>query len=275
VNAIADSTWREAFALASVFAGIGTALHGVELIVMRHELATSGLLSWTVRRASHPLLVRSAAASWIDCVLGTRAFFVLVAVQLTASLAMIGWSSDPQLWALACVVTIQVVYNFRNRPALIGADQMQVIVLAACLLQALFPDAMATYVCAAFVFMQLMLAYLTSGLAKAVSPIWREGTAIRQIARSESLGLRGLHRCIVRYPALAPMLCWTTIVFEVAFPWLMLGGTQTALVFFVSGVMFHLAVATIMGLDAFLWPYIAAYPIAYRCSAVFDRVWLG
>jgi hypothetical protein len=273
VTAIADSTWREAFALASLLAGVGTLLNGIELIIIRRELAPGGLLSWTDHRPSHPNLRRSTAARWIDRMLAPRAFFVLVAIQLSGSLAILARPSDPPVWALTCVLTIQMLYNVRNRTALIGADQMHVIVLAGCLIQALFPDSFATYASAVFVTAQLFLAYVTSGVAKAVSPTWRDGTAIRQIARSEAVGLRSLHGVIGRYPVLAPVLCWAAIAFEVAFPWLMFGGTYAALVFFVSGVMFHLTIATVMGLDLFLWAYVAAYPIAFRCSAVFDRVW--
>ena len=53
------------------------------------------------------------------------------------------------------------------------------------------------------------------------------------------------------------------------------GGTSAATVFLLTGVLFHIGVAIVMGLDEFFWAYAAASPIALRCSMAFDRFWFG
>jgi hypothetical protein len=266
---IGHLTWSDAFALAAAVAGIGSLLHGVELVAIRQELAVGGLLSWNVLRTSHPALLRSPLAQFADRLLAPPAFLLLIAVQIVGSLLIVARPSDPPIWALASVIAIRSLCNFRNSPAIMGADQMQVIVLVACLVYAVAPEPMLAYACGWFVCLQLVLAYVTAGVAKVVSPAWRSGTAVTQIVRSRTVGLQRAYEYTRRFPALALVLAWATIAFEIGCPWLVFGGSSAAAVFLATGVLFHIGVAIVMGLDEFFWAYVAAYPIALRCSMVF------
>ena len=266
-------SWNDAFAMAAVVAAVGSLLHAIELVVIRRELAAGGFLNWTVLRNAHPALLRSTLAPWADGMFTPPGFFGLVWLQIVASLAIIVSPSGPPVWALGSVLATRILCNVRNAPAMIGADQMHVVVLAACFLQALVPIPDVAVVCGWFVCLQLLLAYVTSGVAKAVSPLWRGGIALRQITRSRAVGLKVAFEWASRFPALAITVCWATIVFEIAFPWLIVGGPSSATVFLAAGLLFHVGIAVVMGLEAFFWPYVAAYPLAYRCSMMMDALW--
>ena len=114
-------TWSDAFALAAAVAGIGSLLHSMELIAIRQELAAGGLLSWSVLRRSHPALLRSPLAQFADRLLAPPAFLLLIAAQIAGSLLLVARPSGPPIWALATVVAIRSLCNFRNSPAIMGA----------------------------------------------------------------------------------------------------------------------------------------------------------
>jgi hypothetical protein len=55
------------------------------------------------------------------------------------------------------------------------------------------------------------------------------------------------------------------IVFECTFPLAILS-PRLALVFFGAGIAFHVGIAAVMGLNNFVWPFIATYPAVYIAS---------
>ena len=266
-------SWSQAFALSTALAGAGSLLHSLELIAIRREFGAGGLLDWDVLRASHPALLRSGFARWADQLFSPRAVLMLNLALAGGSILLIARPSTPPVVALCVVVGVRTLFNFRNSAAIIGADQLQVLVLAACLCSLLVPQSGVAEACGWFVCLQLILSYVTAGVSKLVTPVWQRGSAIADIVRSRSTGLELAYACTRRCPALASLMCWATIVFEIAFPWLVFGGSSACAVFLVTGVLFHVGVATIMGLDEFLWAYLATYPIALRCSIDVERLW--
>ena len=268
-------SWSQAFALSAVLAGMGCVLHSLQLIALRREFGAGGLLDWGVLRTSHPGLLRSGFARWTDPLFSPPAVLLLSLAQAGGSIVIVSRPSDPPVWALCVVVGVRNLFNFRNSPAIIGADQMQVLVLAACLLYFLVPESGVAQACGWFVCLQMIVAYVTAGVSKLVTPAWRRGSAITDILRSRNTGLALAYAYVRRFPVLASLMCWATIVVEIAFPWLVFGGPSACVVFLATGVLFHVGVAIIMGFDEFLWAYLATYPIALRCSIEVARLWWG
>jgi hypothetical protein len=266
-----DLSWPRAFAFSLTLACIGSALHGVELLSLRREFNAGGWLCWRVLRTSHPRLLRSPAARIVDWWLSPPALWLLVGVLVAAAVVVIAAAGAPPLWALCAVVVIRGVLNFRNTPALIGADQMQVSVLVPCLLYALAPLPAIAQACGWFIALQLVVAYVTAGIAKLASPDWRNGRAVAAIVRCRSTGLRQAFTYIQRFPATARAACWATMLFEVAGPLLLVAGAHAGMGFVVIGTAFHVGIAIVMGFDEFLWAYLAAYPVTLRCVLDLER----
>jgi len=268
-----ELSWPQAFTWSLTLACIGSALHGLELMALRREFAPGGLLSWGVLRTSHPRLVRSSAAGLLDWWLSPPALWLLVGAQVTAAVVVIADAAVPPLWALGAVVAIRGVLNFRNAPALIGADQMQMSVLVACLFYVLEPLPAVAEACGWFIGLQLVVAYVTAGVSKLASPDWRSGRALVAVVRCRSTGLQPAFTCLQRFPATARAACWATILFETAGPLLLAAGTNAGTAFVVAGTAFHAGIALVMGFDEFLWAYVAAYPVTLRCALGLER-WL-
>lgn len=266
-------TWDLAFQLAGLLSAIGTIQHSLELLSIHREFQTDGVFSWRVLRLDHPRVVRSTHGRVIEWWLSPPAYSFVIVCQLLGALAIVSRPLNPFPWALAIVLAGRIVFNFRNSRTLIGADQMQIIVLAACLLQVLVPTRAVTQACAWFVALQLVLSYVTSGAWKLATPSWRRGTALRDIVRTRTMGNPWAYALLKRRPGLSPALCWATIVFECAFPWLLFGGPLTCAILLVAGLVFHVAVAAVMGLEEFVWAFLAAYPLALRCSIQMQAFW--
>lgn len=107
----------------------------------------------------------------------------------------------------------------------------------------------------AYIAIQTLLSYFAAGLAKLRSPQWRRGQALglfmKRPARREDL-----------------FISWVVILFECLFP-LVLFSPALSLVFMGIGVVFHLAIARLLGLNRFFFAWLAAYPAVYWASLHF------
>jgi len=107
---------------------------------------------------------------------------------------------------------------------------------------------------------QCCLAYTAAGLAKLVSPIWRGGQAVPAILSTQSYGLPAIARFLKSRRRLSLILTWVVIIAESAFLLVLVIPWPWNLVFLIWGVAFHLSTAMIMGLNSFLWTFLATYP---------------
>jgi hypothetical protein len=108
-----------------------------------------------------------------------------------------------------------------------------------------------------FIACQFILAYLTSGIAKLISPEWRSGQALEGIFGSVGYGVDWLARGMTWRP-LALLGCWAVIVLEASGPLVGVTGEIQLLVFAAGALAFHIATAWVMGLNLFFWSFAAA-----------------
>lgn len=116
-----------------------------------------------------------------------------------------------------------------------------------------------------FVAAQLVLSYLTAGIAKLISPIWRSGQAVGLIMRTKTYGTPWLSRTVKQLHLSGP-LSWATILFEVVGPLSVLAGPKPTLLFLAAGMLFHISIAIAMGLNTFVWAFTATFPAVYYAS---------
>jgi hypothetical protein len=149
-----------------------------------------------------------------------------------------------------------------------GAEQMALIVLAAVGL-AIFPWPSSGRMAAAttFIAAQLILSYVTGGVAKLVSSTWRDGSALPAILSTYSHGDPVAAQLLHKDIRLAQLACWTIISFECLFPFLVFGPSWLAALALVCGLGFHVACAVLMGLNSFLWTFPATYPCVLAAVA--------
>jgi hypothetical protein len=166
--------------------------------------------------------------------------------------------------SLAVVVVCTALTRLRRVVASDGAEQLAILTLfATCV--ALFPGNQSGVMELAVWFIggQTILSYVTSGVAKASSPIWRRGEAVSLIMGSESHGEPWMAALLDAHPALARLATRSVVVFECLFPVVLYAPPEVVLVVLALGFVFHLACAISMGLNTFL----LAFPGSYFCVA--------
>lgn len=111
-----------------------------------------------------------------------------------------------------------------------------------------------------FIGAQACLAYTAAGVAKLVSPVWRGGHAIPGVVATRTYGLRPLSTLVRSIPGLALILCWGTIAFESSFVLAPFLPSVLLLGLLATAAAFHVGTALVMGLNGFLWAFVATYP---------------
>jgi len=111
-----------------------------------------------------------------------------------------------------------------------------------------------------FIAAQAALSYLTAGVAKARSAVWRSGRAIPLIVDTDTYGWPWVAGMLAGRPALARSACWTVIVFECLFAGALVAPEPVRLAALAVGLAFHLGCALVMGLNTFVWAFAATYP---------------
>jgi hypothetical protein len=161
---------------------------------------------------------------------------------------------------LFLILVIRLLSALRNPYSLDGADQMQVIILASLTFFSLSSDPLVKRCCICFICFQALLCYLTAGVVKVRSSIWRSGTAISNILQISRFRNEAFAQILRKRPLLSKCLCWSVIMFDCLFPLFVFTGVRTCLFILGAGILFHLAIAFVMGLHSFFWSFIATYP---------------
>jgi hypothetical protein len=226
------------------------------LAFRRKAFAEGTLFDWAVYRLhSFGLLpiVGGIGSPWV--------FEFATLVRALAAVALI--VSPLSTIALAALFILSVMANLRHQHGRDGADEMALVLCVGLLGYSVLhrDEGLGPLLGPYFITAQVCLCYLISGIAKITSPEWVNGSAVRYIFGTKVYGTPQLTKLVgARIPGL--ILCWPVIGWETLFP-LSLLTPQTAAVFLVLGVMFHLGTACIMGLNSFLLVFLSTYPIVF------------
>jgi hypothetical protein len=147
-----------------------------------------------------------------------------------------------------------------------GADQMYIVILSGITLAGIFPkNDIGQLVSLGFIAAQLTLSYVVAGIAKAFGVSWWNGDGIRGILSTYGYGYPVLSQFLESNRWIALLIGWSVIIFESTFwvAWLL--PPSGAAIYLLVGAMFHLGVGISMGLNNFLFAFLASYPIAWYC----------
>jgi hypothetical protein len=161
----------------------------------------------------------------------------------------------------------------RNQLGLDGSDQMLLVVCSGLTVALLVPERASQAIALDYIAAQLLLSYAVAGIAKAASPTWRSGRALPGILSTIGYGIPRLGKLLDENPQLARILCWSVILFECTAPLLILVGTPGAIVVVAAGILFHLSISYIMGLNIFPWSFGAAYPALLWLAHSIGTLW--
>lgn len=117
-----------------------------------------------------------------------------------------------------------------------------------------------------FIAMQSSLSYATAAIAKIVSPVWRNGAALRQIFNTKTFGSRRIASVLRDVPQFAWAACWLVILVELLIACSILFPPPATAALLALGLAFHLANAILLSLNTFPWTWAATYPAMFFCS---------
>ena len=133
------------------------------------------------------------------------------------------------------------------------------------------PDPKAREACLWFIALQSAFSYGIAGSAKAISPVWRDGTGVRDIFRTHIFGQKTVFEVLRDRPKLARLLGATTIAGEMLFPLVLVAPKRAAQGLLLVGGGFHVGNAFVMGLNRFVWAFIGTYPAVAYCSRALGK----
>jgi hypothetical protein len=258
-----------AYALIVIVAATGVFIASVELLTLKTEFEDGGLFSWEVLRTASRATLRVGTARPTQLI--ARRFFVpaVTGARAAAALVLIVFGPNHAL-GTACVfavVATGIVMYWRAPVGLDGADQMSLITFVALAVYQLFPaDVHVAQASLWFIAFQGCLSYCVAGIAKVMSPVWRSGEAVRRILGTRTYGSRTSASFVRRHDRVCVALSWLLMLFECSFPLALAFGETGVAIFAVLGVLFHVANAVIMGLNTFLWAFVATYPAILYCA---------
>ncbi len=232
----------------------------LELAVARRELAPGGFLDWTLIGVLNPR-ARTRAGSFIRKTfrrIEPRLFIWILFVAAAVALLLLAWPSVAPLIAIAWIM--QIVIMKRYHLTFDGSDHMTVVVLLACLLGRVEPDPLAARAAVTFLAAEVTLAYLAAGLYKATSSYWQSGHAIAMVVQTRMFGQAAAARLIRHHPVIGRAATYSVFCWESLFVCFLVAPPPVILTILVLGIGFHLGCSVIMGLNRFIFVFVASYP---------------
>ncbi len=248
-------------------AAIPTAIAALELLQVRASWADGGAWGWSILRRE-----LDGAPRWLmvlcDRTLGAAGFTAVLAVQV-ASAVVLPWVDSP--WPAATAWACALLCAFRFRGSYNGgSDSMLLVVLGGLALARGDRAGVLETVGLAYIAAQLVLSYFVAGAAKLSQPSWRSGAAVHQLLSLPQYPVPNCARRWLGTDAAVRLCAWGVIGFECLFP-LALVSDYAAIVLTAIAIGFHVVNVVVLGLNRFLWTWLAAYPaLAYVRLVLID-----
>lgn len=248
----------------------GALIASLEMITVRREFGEHGVFS----RAGIMSLYRYDEKSGFKFV--DKLAIATLGISIVSYITLILQGPFQPLGVIA-IMTAFLCRNIILWRRLIGGDgaeQITTLTLAATLLAVVpEPSPQRINLAVSFIGAQLILSYVTAGITKFSSPVWRRGDVLCRIMDTETYGQPWIVAVLRRFPRVATMLSWLVILFQCSFLLLLAGPSWMAFGALALGLGFHLAVAVTMGINNFLWAFPATYPCVVVLGAWISPFW--
>lgn len=184
-----------------------------------------------------------------------RFFFAL---RAGAALWLMSGFAPPAAAALLFILGILGLQKF-DGPYNGGSDRMGLLILWTLLVGELASPVLLREAAFGYLALQLTLSYFLAGAVKLRDPEWRDGRALTRIFRDSIYPVSESLRGWAERPARMRALGGAMLAFELLFP-LCLLHPATLKAGLAVAFVFHVGNALILGLNRFVWVWLAAYP---------------
>ena len=259
----ADAHW--VLGVTSALVGVGAAVSTLEWLTIRYSLAPGGLLSFDIVGSRAPFAGTGWFARIVRALVSYQCYVVVLVLRAlaVAGLPFMIFASAGRavmVVALAVVLLSTALMQARSPYGLDGSDQMTMHIYGAAFVALALAGWNAIDLALYYIAAQSALSYVSSGVAKLASPIWRRGGVSYRVFNTRTYGFELAARRLRDRPALSRFLDWTVIVVESSFPLCLVVGYPVVFLFVFWGLGFHFINAVLMGLNSFFWAFVATYP---------------
>jgi hypothetical protein len=174
-------------------------------------------------------------------------------------------------WPLGVSIIFRVALTVRAPLGLSQADKLLTVILLTLGLVELLPSKMGEPFALSFICGQSLLAYFSAGVFKCREQRWRDGSFLREVLSTEAYSTPALAQFLRASPAVCRPFATILILGEITFPLVLVASRPLMLAILAAGLLFHVCVATIMGLRTFLWAFLSTYPAIMYCNAMVWR----
>jgi hypothetical protein len=232
----------------------------LELMANFRMFRNDGLLSWNILSLRVGFLGQSRFAGWL---FSERSMAVTLWIRLCAAVTL-GLARNLLVIDSVLVLILATYWLLAARTWLgaDGSDQMGQIVSLGALLVSIGLSSEKMEVAFAGTLLiggQALISYFVSGAAKLVSPIWRHGIAMVGIMNTHSHG-NAVAGKISQSTLFARTMCWVVMGAEVLFPLVLFAPRGVLVASLAAMLALHLSIAYFMGLNTFVWSFVATYP---------------
>lgn len=241
---------------------VGATIGGLEMLRIGSAYADDGINSWPITRTRLRRLTPPFGAI-VDAAVRHPNVLVVAGVRAASGAVLLlpGIGRVARGVALAGAVGSGALLHLRTNYGNDGSDHLAVVSFWSALAEKAFgDDRRAREAALGFIAAQSALSYLTSGLTKLRSPIWRSGDALSGVLRTRTYGDPDLYALIRDRPRLRLLASWGVMLFEVAFPLALVLPTRLSRTLLAGAAIFHVLNARYMGLNRFLWSFAGSYP---------------
>lgn len=254
---------QDALLLVKKLAACGMLLTSLEYLWAREVLNDGGTMSWPVGSLRHMHRPGGFLRAALNELLKYPNVCGILVVRAILALAILAGVNQPLLALGISLLTI--LFLIRSPYGHDGADQMLLIIFIGLSLISLSDTHLTRATLLWFLSFQVCLAYSVSGFAKLSAKGWRDGSYLIAICGTSIYGNVSMAKLLRSRPRLARVVAVSLILWECSFPLTLFAPIQASYAFIATGLVFHLVNAYFMGLNTFVYAFVATYPALLFC----------
>jgi hypothetical protein len=245
-----------------------------ESLVGRRIYRPGQLLDWAMIVKSRSFYTATAGhRKFFDFIFSYPNILGVLLLRLMTALLLVwailaGKGHLPVLLLTMTITFLGILLEWRHIYSNNGADQLANIILISVSIAMLGSSGSAVvFLSIIFIACQSQLSYITSGLFKLLEAGWRDGSNLQGILATATFGHPTLKRFLdPTAPRSYVVASYVVMVGELILGFSFCFPPSVCLGLLACGMLFHVSVAMIMGLNTFVWAFAATYPAIYYIS---------
>lgn len=256
------------FQVTSFILSIGLLIASLEDLKEWPQFSDSGLLGWKVGRWGTLRKSEGSVAKLANFLLSEKTFKTSIFLRIVGSATLLLFSviNIVSPFLILCLFALTLLLALRSPYGLDGAYQMNLVTLLALSISSIAGvNSEVSVVCMIFICSELILSYFIAGFFKLISPIWRKSYALPVIFSTRTYGNAFIYEFVRNHSLITSVLTWSVFIFEMSFFCIFFASPLYVPLICILGIIFHLFNSIFMGLNSFLFGFVATYPALLYC----------